>query len=448
MDEPRSPQGTCVEPGPESGFAVPVVLLALITAFALGSAALVSATNAQRGTVRDKDVKVALTAAESGVMEALLHYNRITTPDGTPCLTGNPVSLNPVAGGGWCAPVSRSMSNVPGATFSYWVKPTVGTPAPGTTPTMEIVSQGNAGGTVRKIKVEAPSTSGLRPFAGNAGVIGLNSILLNSNAIINADVATNGSITMNSNAELHCDFAQVGPGRNVIQQGNAQYDCPPPVQGTTSLPPVNQGDVATNNDNDRLFAYDTYSGSQPVWDAGRRELTLNSNTTLTLGGSDYSFCRVILNSNTAIYTVAGSDVRIWFDSPENCGYASGANQLTLNSNSRISATGGSPSKIAMLFVGSDTRRTTAILNSNTQANEACEQDFVVYAPRTDITMNSNSFFCGAIAGRTILGNSNTSLTQSNLSTDFELPNSFGDHYTVDDFIDCATTDVSPPDDGC
>lgn len=425
----------------ESGFAVPTVLLAIVAAFALGSVAVVGAVTTQRGTVRDQNSKEALAAAESGVNEALMHYNRIVTNASQPCVVGTTAGLAPIAlTGGWCAPVTRSVAGMAGAQFTYWVRPTTGE--------IQIVSQGQVGGVSRKVEVVARSSSGLEPFNGSAGVIGLDYIHMNSNGRVTGDVGTNGNITMNSNAEIHCDYSHIGPGRQVITNSNAIFDCPTPEQGTISLPPVNQGDVRTNNSNGRFFAQDTYSGGTPNWNASRRELILNSNTTLTLGGTNYSFCSIILNSNSAIYIRAGSTVRLYFDSPESCGYGSNSTQLTLNSNSRISTTGGTPSHVALLFVGSDTRTTNAILNSNTQANESCEQDYVIYAPRTNITFNSNSFFCGAIAGKSIMLNSNADIRQSNLASEFELPNTVAHHFAPEEFVDCGSSETNPPDAGC
>jgi hypothetical protein len=395
----------------------------------------------QRGTTRDQNTKEALAAAESGVNQALMHYNRIVGTASQPCVVGEPAGLASVGmAGGWCSPVTRALGGVDGAEFTYWVRPTPGA--------IEIVSQGRVDGVSRKVELVARSSSGLEPFSGSAGVVGLDYIHMNSNGRITGDVGTNGNITMNSNAEIHCDYAHIGPGRQVITNSNAVFDCPTPEQGTISLPPVNQGDVRTNNSNGRMFSQDLASGGAPVWNASRRELILNSNTTLTLGGTNYSFCSIILNSNSAIYIRSGATTRLYFDSPENCGYGSGATQLTLNSNSRISTTGGTPSHVALLFVGSDTRRTSAILNSNTQANESCEQDYVIYAPRTDITFNSNSFFCGAIAGKSIMLNSNSDIRQSNLATEFELPNTVAHHFAPEEFVDCGAAATSPPDAAC
>ena len=424
----------------EAGFAVPIVMIGLVVVFALASVTVMASVGAQRGTVRDQQSKAALAAAEAGVSEALLHYNRIPVTTATPCLVGSPAAPAAAAAGGWCQGVTRNLTGVEGATFTYWVLPSTGQ--------IEIVSQGSIDGVTRRVDVVARSSSGLQPFTGLAGVIGLDFINMNSNGRITANVATNGDITMNSNAELNCSYARIGVGRAVITNSNAHYSCPSPDQGPTSLPPINQGDVATNNSNGNFFGVDTYTSGAPSWNPTTRQLTLNSNTTLTMRGSNYSFCRLTLNSNSQIIVPSGGSVSMYFDTPEACGLSSPATQLSLNSNSRIAVTGANATQVALLFAGSDTRVTRATLNSNTQANLACEQDFVIYAPRTAITLNSNSYFCGAMAGKSIQLDSNADIRNSNNATDFQLANSVAQHYVPEEFLECSIAAASPPDAAC
>lgn len=437
--------------GDEAGFAVPVVMGALVTAFAIASVTITAVLPAHSGTVRDQDVKEALAAAEAGVNEALLHFNRIAVTDTAPgpCIAGAPAARTALADGTldpdgqkWCAGVQRQFSAVPGATYTYWVRPNA------TQGTLEIVSLGEVSGVSRKVEVIARSSSGIRPF-GAASVMGLNFLNMDSLARITADVATNGDLTLDANASLTCGYAQVGLGRQITGSGNATCS---PTEDTLSLPPVNQGDVATNNSNYRITTgEDTATGNPPIWDANTRHLSLKkqggNETTLTLGGENYSLCTLTLESNTSLFIAGGADVRIYFDSPEACGLPDGAVQLSVASNSGIYAAG--DSSVALLFVGSDDLRTTAILSSNTQANEACEQDFVVYGPRTDLIMNSNSYFCGALAGRSITLKSNADIKTNNLATNFELPNTVLHHYAAEEFRDCAATPATPtPDYGC
>jgi hypothetical protein len=237
------------------------------------------------------------------------------------------------------------------------------------------------------------------------------------------------------------------------------------LQQELTLPPVNQGDAATNNDNGRFFALDTVSGNKAdaCWNGKRadgktsktcgiRELRVDNNSSVTLGGSVYSFCRLNLNSNSALYIAPGANVTIYFDSPEACGQSSGVTQLDLQSNSRITSATGNPISVAMLFVGSETRQTKIQLNSNTSVNGPCEQNFVIYAPRSDIDLDSNSRFCGAMAGKSIHLDSNAEIWSASGSESFQLPGveipETAPHYEPYRFIECSAVTASPPNAGC
>ena len=95
----------------------------------------------------------------------------------------------------------------------------------------------------------------------------------------------------------------------------------------------------------------------------------------------------------------------------------------------------------MLFVGSDTKSSHITMNSNSQAGTACSSDFVIYAPKTDIQMDSNVNYCGAIAGKTIEMNSNTTVTSNSAAAAFQLPGA-GPHYVANRFVECSAATTS------
>lgn len=444
----------------EHGFAVPTVLMMLLAAGAIVGVGTTSAIRAQHGTSRDADVKSALPAAEAGVSLALLHYNRIPTTPAAPCLVsdGGQVTAQP-ATNGWCPP---SIGSLDGRTFTYQVRPTSGA--------LEIVSTGNSDGVTRRVDVSARSSGGQQMFS-TATVLAQDWINLNSNAQVLTGIGTNGDITMSGNARI-CGGASVGVGRHLTAVSNARWyqgytypNCLTQLDPNTvphaplTLPPVNQGDAPTNNDNTRFFSLDLISGSRSLvcWNGikgngtagscGSRQLSLSSNSSVTLGGDTYSLCKLSMSSNTNLFITAGANVKIYFDSPEACGLAPGTAQLSLSSNSRITATSGGPTNTAMYFVGSDTQATAISLSSNTQVAGDCEQNFVIYAPRTNITMNSNSIYCGALAGKTIQVNSNAKIYADDASANFRLPE-VAPHYVVDRFVECTGATGSPPSAGC
>ncbi len=448
----------------ESGFAVPSVLLLTVAAMGIATVGVMASIEGQSGTVRDQGSKTALAVAESGVDQALLHYNRGVSP----CV--------PATEGDWCGPVTGMSVN--GGTVSYWSRLASGEECAvgNEVECVEIVSQGTVGGVTRRVDVYASTvptedSAGGGPFA-SASVLSLDTIELDSNSMIHTGTATNGNLILKSNAK-QCGQASVGLGKKMETSSNAGYysdaDCKSQystvLQQELTLPPVNQGDAATNNDNARFFALDTVSGNKAdaCWSGKRadgqttsncktRELRVDNNSAVTLGGSVYSFCKLSLDSNSALYIASGQKVTIYFDSPEACGYSPGVTQLDLRSNSRITSSTGDPIDVAMLFVGSETRQTKIQLNSNTSVNGPCEQNFVIYAPRSDVDLDSNSKFCGAVAGKTVHLDSNAEIWTASGTDDFNLPGveipETPAHYTPYRFVECSAVTASPPDAGC
>ena len=119
----------------------------------------------------------------------------------------------------------------------------------------------------------------------------------------------------------------------------------------------------------------------------------------------------------------------------------------MRSDSRITTTSGDPTHLAMLFVGSDTLATTINLNSNSQVNNDCANEFVIYAPNTDIDIDSNAVYCGAIAGKTLHLDSNAELRSDDRSKDFIVPGA-GPHHVGERYVECTGAGASPPDSGC
>ncbi len=448
----------------ERGFAIPTVMLMTVAAMGVATVGVMASIQGQSGVVRDQGTKTALEVAESGVNQALLYYNRGVAP------------CTPAGEGDWCGPVTGMSVN--GGAVAYWSRLVSGKDCGvgNEVDCVEIVSQGTVGGVTRRVDVSASTvpteeSAGPGPFA-TAGVLSLESMSLDSNAAIHTGASTNGNLTLRSNAK-QCGQASVGIGKEMKMEGNSKYysnsKCTTSystyLKQELTLPPVNQGDATTNNDNGRFFTQDLVSGNKAdaCWNGftaegkkttncGTRALLVDNNSALTLSGSVYSFCKLTLRSNSALYVKAGSNVTIYFDSPEACGYASGTKQLDLQSNSRITSATGSPISVAMLFVGSETRSTKILLNSNTTVNGPCDQNFVIYAPRSEVELNSNSRFCGAIAGKTVHLDSNSEVWSASGSESFSLPGlelpETAAHYTPYRFLECSAVEANPPDAGC
>lgn len=449
----------------EGGFAVPTVMLMTVAALGMASVAVMTSVQGQSGTVRDQGTKAALAVAESGVSQALLHYNR-----GVPPCTATE--------GEWCGPVTGMSVN--GGQVSYWARVASGEECEVSNEVecVEIVSQGTVNGVTRRVDVMASTlqtedSTGGGPFA-TASVLSKEDMVLDSNAVIHIGTASNGNIQLKSNAKL-CGPSTVGVGKEIAKSANAQYNadalCTSPAssygQKELTLPPVNQGDAATNNDNERFFLEDVASSNSKKIDAcwngltpaaksstlcKGRELYIDGNTSVTLGGSVYSFCKLKMRSNSNLFIAPNTTVTIYFDSPEACGYSSGVTQLEMDSKTRITSATGDPVSVAMLFVGSETLDTNVLLNSNTSVNGPCDQNFVIYAPLTDVRLNSNARFCGAIAAKTVHMDSNAEIWSATGSEEFNLPGveipETPDHFVPYRFVECGSVAATYPDDGC
>jgi hypothetical protein len=444
------------------GFALPTTMLMLMAAFATVSVGVATTISVERGTVRDEGTKAALQLAQTGVDQALLQFNKITPSATNPC---SPVTTTGPGTGGWCQPVGP-LTDVTGGTFTYQAHSyDVTLNGEPTRKVLEIVATGQHGNATRRVHVTAESLA--KNIFGDAQVKTANGISLDSNSKIHASAATNGDYTLASNAK-QCGQASVGIGRQLTLTGNAGYfqnhDCTSAnsnvQQQQLTLPAVNQGDAATNNDNGRLFTQDLVSGNknrvcfnghdgngQSDNSCGPRELSLNSNSAVTLTGGTYSFCKLTMRSNSSLYIAAGHTIAIYFDSPEACGYASGVVQLDMASNTRITSTDGSAANVAMLFVGSSTRQTIINLSSNTAVGTNCQQNFVIYAPLSDIEMNSNSTYCGAIGAKSLHLDSNADLNTDPTQASLLLPPT-SPHYSDPEFVECSVATAATPTAGC
>jgi Tfp pilus assembly protein PilX len=393
----------------ERGFTMAAVLLMMVAAMATVTVAVTASINAQHGTVRDQDTKAALVAAEAGVTQALLVYNGgFTTTESAPCLTpvtNPPNTVQPrttqLSGtDSWCAPVTGSSG---GGSFTYQVCPATTTHPCAGKGTLEIVASGTVNGVQRRVDVVAKSANGSQVFL-DAGVKSQTDIVMDSNAEIHSSSSAGRNIILGSTSTKLCGSATVGPDGTASGSGiyTASETCSPPLlpltdvgHQTVVLPPVNQGDAPTVNDNCRITGArtgvspcpggekDLISGNKNnvSWDPVNRRLDLTGqSTTLTLTGTTYSFCRVTLSQNSAIYIQAGQKVNIYFDSPEACNLPAydastgqkqkSTAQLYMESNTRISAAG-TGQALAMFFVGSRTLPTGVLLSSNSDGNAAC-----------------------------------------------------------------------------
>jgi hypothetical protein len=443
--------------------ALPTALFAMIAAFGLGSAAVIASVDTQRGTSRDSSSKEAIAAADAGANIALLRLNRYakSLTVATPCLgvTNGTLVLTAKQADGWCPAISGTVGN---ASYTYRVTPPV---AGGT---MSVVATGTARTVSRKIDVTfIASTVG--SVLEKEGVIGLEDMNITGSADIHVGIGTNGNVNTTGNAGI-CGNIRHGVGKKWSNTGSAsQCNGYVETEAEVTLPPVSSfipTDVATNNSNKRLVACtskttttrspagceeDAFSGNRSStvpWNGTTRTISMSENkASLTLTGGDYFICRLDLNGGQLIMGEK-APVRIFFDTPENCGIKSGEAQIKLNGGSTITATGFNEDQAVyempgFYLLGSPTISTYVELSGNSKADQS---EFVMYGPNTEFRLTGNSTIVGVIAGKKVNITGNATITQPN---GFKPPQIGGATiYARQSYIECVMGTASPPNAGC
>jgi hypothetical protein len=147
-------------------------------------------------------------------------------------------------------------------------------------------------------------------------------------------------------------------------------------------------------------------------------LRLNNNATLTLGGNVYSLCRLELNQSSQLKIAArasGTAVRIYVDSPENCGSGSGMGSVSVRNDSAIVNMNTDPTTLQLYVVGSSTIPTTVDFSNGVSL--ATGMVMAIYAPYSTVTLRNNVSLTGAIAASSLVLQNNASLIYSDRIAD-------------------------------
>ncbi|HEX3609101.1 MAG TPA: hypothetical protein VHU14_05455 [Solirubrobacterales bacterium] len=435
--------------------ALPVALFATIASFSLASVAVVASVDSQHGTTRDHSSKEAIAAADAGASVALMRLNRYANSlnGSTPCLgiSGGTLAVTTAAADGWCPEIKGTVGS---SSYAYRVTPK-------TTGTMSVVATGASTGVSRRIDVTFTAQT-VASILATEGLVGRESITFSGNADIRVGVGTNGSVVSSGNATI-CNNIRHGVGKEWQHSGNAsQCNGYSIAEGEDELPQVSTfipPDIATSNSNYRLVTCtvtspepkpegcqtDSYNGkwdSNTPFNPSTRSISLQ-NSVLTLSGGDYWLCSLTLSGNSHLIMAADAHVRLFFDTPEHCGTT---NQISFTGNSNVEATGykgevGHFDMPGIYMLGSTTTRSSINLAGNNGVNE-----FVIYAPNTDINISGNADYKGVLAGRTINDSGNGKISQD---LGFEPPQIGGATlYSRQSYIECAGGTGSRPNANC
>jgi len=437
----------------EEGIAIPTVLAMVVISTAFVAVSITASISSQSGTIRDSRSKSALTASDAGLSVALLRQNRYQTSATSPCIivSGGTLTTGAAAGDGWCPAVTGTVGGVP---YSYRV-----TPATGTSP-ITMVSTSTNNGVVRRTSVGASPITGASMLQDEP-VVGQETFTLQGNPSIEVSVGTNGNVNLGGSASI-CGNIRHGVGHFANFAGSSsQCNGYAITEENRVIPPlVLPTGITTTNSNARLVACtapnvpssdcgkDTYSKSRSStepWDPATRTITVGSNATLTIGGGDYFICQFNM-SNGDLIMPAGANVRIYFDTPENCGIPSGGSQIDMGGNAHIQSTGFDPAhgvyNLPGFYVqGSPNIPTTVTMGGNSGANE-----FVLYAPNSNVTFQGNSTLYGFLAGKTLTmgGNPTISAVAGMPPMNFSTTAT----YARDRYVECTPTATGAPNAGC
>lgn len=453
----------------QRGMAVATALIAMTVAFSFASAAVVYSVNTQHGTVRDHDTKEAIAAADAGANVALMRMNQFSKAVSTanPCVgvSGSVLVVTKAEADGWCTQLTGTVGN---ATYAYRVGPSS---TVCTTSSSCIVAVGTSNGVSRRVEVTLETTTVGGAFS-KAGVIGDEDITLANNANIHVGVGTNGNVSLSNGASICGDIRNGVGKKTTFENSSSQCSGYVRAEGNESLPAVSSfipESIATTNSDPRLVMCtkttepraptecqsDSYSKSwksTTPWNPTTRTIEPAQNSTLTLTGGDYFICRLILGNNSHLIMGTWASVRIFFDTPENCGIPSGGAQILVENNADITSSGYQPSEgkynmPGLYVMGSPTIPTKIVFSNNSNGkNEEGANQFVLYAPNSNIYMENNATFKGAIAGKTVYLSNHAKVIQDE---GFKPQNIGGSNlYSRQSYVECTGATGSPPNADC
>jgi hypothetical protein len=429
----------------EEGVALVVSVSVLMTGGALAAVAATEAVVADSQSLRDRNVKRAVAAADAGIEVGVYRMNKFASvlDAVNQCVVRNDTTgvlgVEAVQADGWCREQEEDLGE--GARFSYRVSGRQQVNVGGQDVWQrKVVGKGTVGSVSRRAIITVNAPTGQPLFA--VGVFSDLDLNMQNSAEIISNVRSNGNVNL-SNSAMICGEVKVGPGKQ--QTGNK--NCAGAVSQATEpfvLAPVT---LPASNDNFRLTLGppgpdDPRSGSVS-WDPGTRDLFLK-NASITLQGGDYVICDLSLEANgKLVIPDDGTPVRIYIDAPESCGGAGTGNFSLRTSSSEIDNVSGDPSMLQIYAVGSNTIPTTVELNNKH------DTAMTIYAPNSAVTYDNQSEFLGAVAARQVSMRNNSGITYdaragSIVSGTTPLP-----VYQRQSWVECARTRGSgAPDAGC
>lgn len=403
----------------EDGFVLPTAILVLFILAALAGTAISLATQTSTSTSRDNNTKSALEAAEAGLRVASYRLSTLK-PTESNCISGKAV-VGPTLG--YCEDPLPAESLGNGATFQYWTTPALKATEKCAGQVVAIkagitvrcvTSEGRANGISQRLaaRVESAASNLLFPIKG---FIGLEEVLVSGSAKVPSLVGSNGTIKIKGGAELNGGY-ELGPKGKFVREGGAKVSPPEKTRTEAEGPivaqlPANHVTAATSEDS-RIGVEDPFftegKAANKFTGPPNYELTLSSNSKLTLGGSKYYFCNFEANHAGKLIIAPGAHVEIFIDAPppedpeSKCPAGTGkfnTEEFTLENNAY------NPAALLIEMAGKG-----PVTLGNGGALEATHPfEATIYAPEATVEVSGAKTFKGGILGKKVNLGSGASL---------------------------------------
>jgi hypothetical protein len=442
----------------DRGIALPVAISVMFMVAGLATMTARAAITSDHQSLRDRNVKQAYQAANAG-LEAVMYRTNLLQPGSLQCAVKNPANgalhVTALQGDGWCSPHTEDLGS--GESYSALISGGSALHVNGQSLVQRtIVSTGTANGVQRRVMLRANAATGEPVFPQGYAGVSLDGLNLPNSVQITGGVGSNGDIYLRNSVYV-CGNVTPGPGKELVIRNSATVcggASTTPAQQSFNLQPVDQGDAPTNNDNARIGNPPQPTGLDPCtdcnsidWNPSTRILRLRNNSTLTLGGSVYSFCGVEIE-NTAQLKIPvrplGTGMRLFIDAPESCGGA-GTGSVTIRNSGQILNLNTDPTTFQLYLVGSSSISTFVAFDGVDLAQNLV---MAIYAPYSTIRIKNDTSLSGAIASKSIDLQNSAHINYHERIADITTGSPLR-LYRPEQYVDCTSTPPgTAPDSGC
>ena len=390
----------------ESGNALATAMGVLAVTGAVTASVFSVSTQLSDSSNQSRDSKKALAAADAGLEAAVYRMNKQNLQDTESCFSTGLVS----AVNGECPGTTESLGN--GATYTYYVSPALdeGDTCAGVPVTYTgdefvtivqrcVTSVGTANEETRRVQARVASYLGLQLFS--LGILGLEQVNFVNSGLINAWIGSNGEIDFQNSSTV--TGVELGPSAPNPSFGNGStvgsITRRSVSEGSHILAPVDVGNSATVNDNVRLTNGQD-AKTNVTFDPTTRILTMGNNSSLTLGGGTYNFCKFAATNSAAVNIAVGAKVRIFIDSPTRSGSGCGEGTGTLTAENKIVFNNPSDPENLQIYVYGRSSASATSVDVDFKNSVEFDKGFI-YAPQSKVEFKNAAEWVGALAAKEV-----------------------------------------------